>query len=60
MMKVWAIEHSLGLSLFTARTVEGALRKARRRFGEYGEPYSAPKDQEQQVAMAKQFGARIN
>ena len=54
-----AVEHALGLSLFEARTIESALKKAHRYFGDYGGPYHAPEDQKDQIAMAKSMGAAI-
>lgn len=58
-MKVFAVYHSLGCSLFSANTPEGALRKARIRFGTYGGPYTLPENQEQEIASAKAFGAFV-
>ncbi len=56
---IYAVEHSLGASLFEARTPEAALRKARKRFGEYGAPYSVPENQAEAIASAKSLGAGV-
>jgi hypothetical protein len=58
-MKVWAVYHERGVSLFKASSAENALQKAMAYFGTDGRPYSVPEDQKQVVAWAKSFGAAI-
>lgn len=57
---IFAVEHSMGLSLYEAKTPEAALEKARRRFGSFGGPYILPKDQEGQIIYAKAMGAGVS
>ncbi len=56
---IFAVEHKLGASLIDARTPAGAIKKARRYFGEFAEPITMPKEQEMAVAWAKSMGAGI-
>ena len=58
-MKVWAIDHSMGVSLVSAKTPESALKKVKNHFGSYGAPYSIPKNQEEAISWATGMGAGI-
>lgn len=57
-MKLYAIEHSLGVSVIEASSQTEAIKKARAQFGSYGAPYSLPKDQETELAWAQAMGAK--
>ncbi len=56
---IFAVEHKLGASLIEARTSEGAIRKARRYFGQYAEPITIPGNQVEAIASARSMGARV-
>jgi len=56
---IFAVDHKLGASLVEARTPDGAVRKARRYFGQYAEPITIPENQDEAIASAKSMGAGI-
>jgi len=56
-MKLFAVDHQLGVSLVRATTEEKALAKAKRLLGENAGPYRCREDQEQQIAWAQAMGA---
>lgn len=58
-VKIWAVEHRYGLSLFRAKTAEGAFKKAKKQYGESGGPYVLAKNQEQDIAYAQSFNAIV-
>jgi hypothetical protein len=56
---IYAVQHTLGVSLVKARTALGAVAKCRRQFGECGYPYSLPQNQEQAISWAQAMGAGV-
>ena len=58
-LKVFAVEHQLGASLFLAYNPSEALRLARQRFGTHAAPFTLPENQAEAIAAAKAFGAEV-
>lgn len=59
-MKIFAVAHGLGVSLFLAKTKQSALKKALKYYGMGVGPYSCPEPQESEISWAKYMGAMVH
>lgn len=57
-MKLYAVLHEMGSSIFLAKNKADALSKAKRFFGESAAPYRVPENQEEEVEWALSMGAK--
>lgn len=58
-MTVYAVRHSLGVSLVKATTPQAALKRIEKQFGGHGAPYRLERDQEEAIAWAQAMGAGV-